>query len=225
MRFQVRMVSNTTINVFWNVAECSLVYTDRYFREAYCLQHHSSTFMIEAVSSSGTLQTAWCNIPQDSHFHPVMNGLTWIITIKITEIKTMFYLHNTQDITASVLYFKHQINEYIFSAKWLRYTYYLVSSAFLSNKADLMPALRSSSIRSPFWCICNMMSQPPMNSPPMKTWGIVGQFEYAFIPKRMQNNCGVAAMVEYTYKDKFMESETAWSKILLVWTMWMKMVV
>jgi hypothetical protein len=43
----------------------------------------------------------------------------------------------------------------------------------------------------------------------------------------MQNNCSVAAMVEYTYKhnDKFMESETAWNKILLVWTMWMKMVV
>lgn len=75
------------------------------------------------------------------------------------------------------------------------WSYHFESSVFLSNKADVMPALRSSSTRSPFWCICNMMSQPPINSPPIKTWGIVGQFEYSFIPKRKRNNCNKAGKV------------------------------
>lgn len=33
----------------------------------------------------------------------------------------------------------------------------------------------SSLSRSPDWCICRRMSEPPTNSPLMKTWGMVGQ--------------------------------------------------
>lgn len=43
-------------------------------------------------------------------------------------------------------------------------------SSILSNSPDL--------------CNCNKISQPPMNSPSTKTWGIVGQFENSFIPKK-----------------------------------------
>lgn len=39
----------------------------------------------------------------------------------------------------------------------------------LSNKDDLIPTFFSSSINSPLLCMSNIMSQPPTNSPPMKT--------------------------------------------------------
>lgn len=48
-------------------------------------------------------------------------------------------------------------------------------------------ALASSTISasSPVWYISSMMSDPPTNSPPTYSCGIVGQLEYALIPLRM----------------------------------------
>lgn len=42
----------------------------------------------------------------------------------------------------------------------------LLSSSTFSNNKDLIPTFWSSSISSPFWCNCSMISQPPRNSPP-----------------------------------------------------------
>ena len=50
-------------------------------------------------------------------------------------------------------------------------------SSACANSADLMPIFSSSSTSSPLWCICKRISQPPMNSPLKKTWGMVGQLE------------------------------------------------
>lgn len=51
-----------------------------------------------------------------------------------------------------------------------------------SSTAERMPSFFSSSTRSPFWCICRKMSQPPTNSPLKYTWGIVGQLEKSLTP-------------------------------------------
>lgn len=59
--------------------------------------------------------------------------------------------------------------------------YYSFFSSF-SSKAEWIPTFCSSSINSPLLCICKRISHPPTNSPPMKTWGIVGQFENSLIP-------------------------------------------
>jgi len=45
------------------------------------------------------------------------------------------------------------------------------------DRADVMPAFFSSLTRSPFWWSSIIMSQPPINSPFIYIWGIVGQFE------------------------------------------------
>lgn len=50
-------------------------------------------------------------------------------------------------------------------------------SCFSSRRAERMPSFLSSSTRSPFWCICSRMSQPPTNSPLRYTCGMVGQLE------------------------------------------------
>lgn len=55
-----------------------------------------------------------------------------------------------------------------------------------SSSAELMPSFFSSSTRSPFWCICSRMSQPPTNSPLKYTWGMVGQLEKSLTPARWQ---------------------------------------
>ena len=44
-----------------------------------------------------------------------------------------------------------------------------------SKRAERIPSFFSSSTRSPFWCICRRMSQPPTNSPLRYTCGMVGQ--------------------------------------------------
>lgn len=52
------------------------------------------------------------------------------------------------------------------------------SWSFVSSKrAERIPSFFSSSTRSPFWCICRRMSQPPTNSPLRYTCGMVGQLE------------------------------------------------
>jgi hypothetical protein len=38
-----RKKENIKMTVFWDVAQCSLVETDRRFGGAYCLHHHSSS--------------------------------------------------------------------------------------------------------------------------------------------------------------------------------------
>lgn len=45
------------------------------------------------------------------------------------------------------------------------------------RRAERTPSFFSSSTRSPFWCICRRMSQPPTNSPLRYTCGMVGQLE------------------------------------------------
>jgi hypothetical protein len=59
---------------FWGVALCSLVDINWCFRGAYCLHHYTITVMMEAVSSSETLDNIYlatrCNIPEDSHLPP-----------------------------------------------------------------------------------------------------------------------------------------------------------
>jgi hypothetical protein len=57
--------------VFWDVAPCSLINSDRRFRGTYFLHPMLNTLMMEAVSSSETLVRSTkprCNIPEDSHF-------------------------------------------------------------------------------------------------------------------------------------------------------------
>ena len=52
------------------------------------------------------------------------------------------------------------------------------SWSFVSSKrAERIPSFFISSTRSPFWCICRRMSQPPTNSPLRYTCGMVGQLE------------------------------------------------
>jgi hypothetical protein len=54
------------MTIFWDVAPCSVVETDRRFRGAIA-------FVMEIVSISETslnfYQTTWRNIPEDSNFH------------------------------------------------------------------------------------------------------------------------------------------------------------
>lgn len=50
-------------------------------------------------------------------------------------------------------------------------------SSVSSRRAERIPSFFSSSTRSPFWCICRRMSQPPTNSPLRYTCGMVGQLE------------------------------------------------
>uniref|UniRef100_A0A6M2DXY3 Putative secreted protein n=1 Tax=Xenopsylla cheopis TaxID=163159 RepID=A0A6M2DXY3_XENCH len=59
-----------------------------------------------------------------------------------------------------------------------------LSSCSFARSALLMPTFFNSSIKSPDWCICNKISQPPTNSPDMYTCGIVGQLEYSLIPRK-----------------------------------------
>jgi hypothetical protein len=60
------------MTIFWDIAPCSLVETDRRFRGAYCL-HYQNDEMMEAVRTSqktiNFYQTTRRNIPEDSHIH------------------------------------------------------------------------------------------------------------------------------------------------------------
>jgi hypothetical protein len=59
----------------WDIASCSLIKTDRCFRDVYYLHHQGDehALMMEAVSISKTLvnfyQTTGHNISEDSHLH------------------------------------------------------------------------------------------------------------------------------------------------------------
>lgn len=100
---------------------------------------------------------------------------------------------NTQ--TISLLFYNnrsHGCKEYI---QWFHlrnsvcpkiFKFYWVFSFF--NRADVMFTFFNSSTSSPFWCICRRISQPPTNSPFIKTCGIVGQLENSLIPKKIKNN-------------------------------------
>jgi hypothetical protein len=59
------------IIVFWDVAPCSLLETDRRFRGSCCLDHQGA--MMEAVNTYETsvsfYQTSRRNIPEDSNLH------------------------------------------------------------------------------------------------------------------------------------------------------------
>lgn len=57
-----------------------------------------------------------------------------------------------------------------------------LDSCSAPKRADLIPSFWSSSTRSPLWCICRRMSQPPTNSPLKNTCGIVGQLVNVFTP-------------------------------------------
>jgi hypothetical protein len=65
-RFQVLMAANTKMVVFWDVASCSLVETDQYFKGTYC-HHHQGDHLITSEMSVNFYQTTWCNISEDSH--------------------------------------------------------------------------------------------------------------------------------------------------------------
>jgi hypothetical protein len=58
------------MTIFWDIAPCSLVETDRHFRGAYCLNLQGNALMMDAVNTSemsiNLYQTAWCNIPEES---------------------------------------------------------------------------------------------------------------------------------------------------------------
>jgi hypothetical protein len=72
MEFQVLTVVSMKITVFWDVAPCSLVEVYRYFRGACCLHHQGALIMEAAIKSEKSVnfyQTAWRNIPEDSHLH------------------------------------------------------------------------------------------------------------------------------------------------------------
>lgn len=57
-----------------------------------------------------------------------------------------------------------------------------------SKSALVIPTFFNSATSSPFLCISKRMSHPPTNSPFMKTWGMVGQFEKSLIPKHSYKN-------------------------------------
>jgi hypothetical protein len=65
MRFHVLTAATVWMALFWDVALCSLVETDRLFRCAYCIQHEG--VMMETVSNSELCvdfyQSARGNIP------------------------------------------------------------------------------------------------------------------------------------------------------------------
>jgi hypothetical protein len=46
VRFQVLMVTNVKMAVFWDVSPCSLVDIDCHFRGAYCLYHQRDEYVI-----------------------------------------------------------------------------------------------------------------------------------------------------------------------------------
>jgi hypothetical protein len=74
LRSEVLTATSMKMAVFWDVAPCSLVDTDRRFRGAYCLHHQGLiTLMMDAVSSSETLvniyQTTRSNFSEDSHLY------------------------------------------------------------------------------------------------------------------------------------------------------------
>jgi hypothetical protein len=49
LRFQVVTATSMKMAVFWDVAPCSLIDTDRHFRGAYCLHHQGD----EALMNKG----------------------------------------------------------------------------------------------------------------------------------------------------------------------------
>jgi hypothetical protein len=53
--------------VFWDVAPCSLVDTDRSLRETYCLHRKGAATESSSETSVNIYQTTRCNIPEDSH--------------------------------------------------------------------------------------------------------------------------------------------------------------
>jgi hypothetical protein len=59
-----KAAASMKMHVFWNVAPCSLVETDRRFRCVYCL-HHQRT----SDTTVNFYQATWRNIPEDSHLH------------------------------------------------------------------------------------------------------------------------------------------------------------
>lgn len=63
------------------------------------------------------------------------------------------------------------------------YSFLSGESCSLESNALVIPHFFSSSTKSPLWCICNNMSQPPTNSPFMKTCGIVGQLVKSLTPE------------------------------------------
>jgi hypothetical protein len=49
------------VDVFWDVASCSLVDIDRHYRRAYCLRHQGNEMLVNIY------QTIWRSIPEGSH--------------------------------------------------------------------------------------------------------------------------------------------------------------
>ena len=113
--------------------------------------------------------------------HIITNFMTWLVRIwdgLTTKTVSKLVIEIVKNKSSS-----HSVEISEFFTLWLKVVdhcyffsfYFLVSSA--DNKADLIPIFSSSSINSPDWCICNRISQPPINSPLKKTCGIVGQLE------------------------------------------------
>jgi hypothetical protein len=75
MRFQVFVATNVKIAVFWDMAHCSLVETDRYFRGDYCLYHQAIaiTLVMEAVSF---YHTAPRYVPEHSRLQLIVRSCT-----------------------------------------------------------------------------------------------------------------------------------------------------
>jgi hypothetical protein len=53
------------MDVFWDIAPCSLVDNDRSFGVAYCTYHKSDKLLVYSETSVSFYQTTLCNIPED----------------------------------------------------------------------------------------------------------------------------------------------------------------
>jgi hypothetical protein len=58
IRFQGLKAASMNMAIFWEVAPCILVETDRHFRGAYCLHHQDYEYL-----------TTQRNTPEDGNFH------------------------------------------------------------------------------------------------------------------------------------------------------------
>jgi hypothetical protein len=83
VRYEVLTATGMKKAIFWDVAPCSLVDTDRHF----------ITLKMEAVSSSETsiniYQTAQCYIPQDGHLEVRLTFITHVTNFE-TKIMLLF---------------------------------------------------------------------------------------------------------------------------------------
>jgi hypothetical protein len=88
MRFQVLTATNVKIVLFWDIALCSLVDTERRFRAPHCLQHQElNTVLMEVVRffDVASMVSMLATGPKVRGFKPGRgDGFLWTIKIRCT---------------------------------------------------------------------------------------------------------------------------------------------